>query len=138
MLPFVLHDLKVKLESVQVGTPERIEVYPSAIALAGVREKSQVVVTGFYADGSIQDLTRVATYSSTNKDVFDLSESDDTFVEDKEGMPPPPPLAGKGNAVSPPAAKDSSDNRNATAMSDDEEDSSLDSPVGKQQAITAV
>ncbi len=48
------------LEPVVVGAVERVEVYPRAVKLEGVRAGAQVVVTGFYADGSAQDLTRVA------------------------------------------------------------------------------
>ena len=48
---------------------ERIEVYPAEVRLAGVREQAQLIVTGHYADGSIQDLTRAATISTANAEV---------------------------------------------------------------------
>ena len=48
---------------------ERLEVYPVEVQLTGVREHAQLIVTGHYADGSIQDLTRVATISSANSDI---------------------------------------------------------------------
>lgn len=48
---------------------ERLEVYPAEVQLTGVREHAQLIVTGHYADGSIQDLTRVATISSANSDI---------------------------------------------------------------------
>ena len=39
------------LEPVQVGTPERSEVYPAEIKLTGPRQRMQLVVTGHYAGG---------------------------------------------------------------------------------------
>lgn len=48
---------------------ERIEVYPAEVLLAGVREQAQLIVTGHYADGSIQDLTRAAAISTANAEV---------------------------------------------------------------------
>ncbi|MCH2370217.1 MAG: DUF1549 domain-containing protein [Pirellulales bacterium] len=48
---------------------DRIEVYPTEVQLTGVREQAQLLVTGYYADGSIQDLTRVATITTANADV---------------------------------------------------------------------
>lgn len=63
------------LEPIQVGQPQRIEVFPPAITLAGVREQMQMVVTGYYADGSVQDLTRAAEFASTNAEVFTLDGS---------------------------------------------------------------
>lgn len=48
---------------------DRIEVYPAEVQLTGVREQAQLLVTGYYVDGSIQDLTRVATITTTNADV---------------------------------------------------------------------
>ena len=39
-----------------VGTPARIEVYPAAIKLDGLRRKMHLIVTGYYADGGMQDL----------------------------------------------------------------------------------
>lgn len=51
------------LAPIVVGEPERIEVSPAKFRLLGVREKLQLVVTGFYADGKLQDLTRVAEFS---------------------------------------------------------------------------
>ena len=47
----------------------QVEVFPPAIVLAGVREESQLVVTGHYSDGSIRDLTREAEITSSNEQV---------------------------------------------------------------------
>jgi hypothetical protein len=64
-----------KLEEIQVGTPERIEVFPPTLKLSGVREQMQFVVTGFYADGTVQDLTRVAQFQTNNADVVAIESS---------------------------------------------------------------
>lgn len=50
----------VALEPVQVGRPVRIEVVPEAVEIGAPLHKAQLVVTGVYADGTVQDLTRVA------------------------------------------------------------------------------
>ena len=55
-----------ELEPIEVGQPKSIEVFPPAVQLNGVREQMQLVVSGLYTDGSVQDLTRVAEISSTN------------------------------------------------------------------------
>ncbi len=65
----------LKLEPVQVGEPQRIEVFPPVVNLAGAREQMQLVVTGFYSDGSVQDLTRAAEFASSNAEVFTLDGS---------------------------------------------------------------
>lgn len=51
------------LEPVNVGTPARLEIFPASIKLTGPRSRMQIVVTGYYADGSIQDLTRASQVS---------------------------------------------------------------------------
>ncbi|MEX0937927.1 MAG: DUF1549 domain-containing protein [Pirellulales bacterium] len=57
------------LEPVIVGEPERIEVYPAEATLDTPRRYMHLVVTGHYADGWIQDLTRAAEFVSSNADV---------------------------------------------------------------------
>jgi hypothetical protein len=54
------------LEPIAIGQPVRIELYPPAIKLVGPRSRMQLVVTGHYADGSMQDLTRAAQFATTN------------------------------------------------------------------------
>jgi hypothetical protein len=49
-----------KLEPIQIGAPQRIEVLPAAIKLETPLRKVQVVVSAFYTDGRVQDLTRGA------------------------------------------------------------------------------
>jgi hypothetical protein len=63
------------LEPIQVGKPERIEVFPEAVRLAGPRQQAQLVVTGYYADGSLQDLTRAARYSSGDAQIAAIDGS---------------------------------------------------------------
>ena len=47
-------------EPVVVGTPARIEVFPTQVKLDAPRPRMHLIVTGYYADGSVQDLTSVA------------------------------------------------------------------------------
>lgn len=47
---------------INAGNPERLEVQPSEFTIDGSRQQLQLVVTGFYADGTIADLTRAAQY----------------------------------------------------------------------------
>ncbi len=57
------------LEPVQVGSPVRLEVFPPAVKLQGPRGRAQLVVTGHYADGSVQDLTRASQFATTDAGV---------------------------------------------------------------------
>lgn len=57
------------LEPIAVGQPARIEVHPAKFKLSGAGATAQLVVTGHYPGGSIQDLTRAATIASSNPDV---------------------------------------------------------------------
>src|SRR5437899_1132220 len=57
------------LEPIAVGQPTRIEVFPPAVKLAGPRGRMQLVVTGHYADGSVQDLTRASQFASTAAEI---------------------------------------------------------------------
>jgi hypothetical protein len=51
-------DSAAVLEPIVVGTPERLEVFPSELRLDTPRRHMRLVVTGHYADGSVQDLSR--------------------------------------------------------------------------------
>ena len=64
---------------------ERLEVYPAEVQLTGVREQAQLIVTGHYTDGSIQDLTRTATISSANADVVTVDGTVAYPAADGEG-----------------------------------------------------
>src|SRR3954470_12425975 len=44
------------------AAPERIGVEPATIEPAGGRSRQQVAVTGYYADGSVRDLTDEARF----------------------------------------------------------------------------
>ncbi|HEX5103626.1 MAG TPA: DUF1549 domain-containing protein, partial [Pirellulaceae bacterium] len=60
------HAEDLALEPINVGTPSKIEVFPAAIKIAGARRHMQLVVTGHYADGTLQDLTRAAQFATSN------------------------------------------------------------------------
>ncbi len=62
----------VPLEPVQIGRPEKIEVSPAEVKMGTPLHKVQVVVTGFYADGSVQDLTRAAQLNAEAEGVIRL------------------------------------------------------------------
>ncbi len=59
-----------RLLPVEPGQAERIEVYPKSITLASPRRSMRVVVTGHYADGKVQDLTRAASFRSADESVL--------------------------------------------------------------------
>lgn len=61
------------LELVQVGTPSGLRVEPDRAALNSPARKIQFVVTGLYANGSVQDLTRAASYQIENPKLAHLS-----------------------------------------------------------------
>jgi len=64
-----------KLEAVHVGEPVRIEVFPPAVKLSGPRSRMQLIVTGHYADGSVQDLTRATQFASTAADIVTVENT---------------------------------------------------------------
>ena len=57
------------LETINIGKPVRIEVFPAEIKLTSARQQAQLVVTGHYADGTLQDLTRVTVFKSSDEKV---------------------------------------------------------------------
>src|SRR5688500_2368342 len=63
------------LEPINVGTPARIEVFPAAVKLVGPRSRMQLVVTGHYADGTLQDLTRAAQFATNNAAIVTVEGS---------------------------------------------------------------
>ncbi len=62
-------------EPVQVGTPTKLEVFPPQIKLLGARQEMQLVVTGHYADGTVQDLTRNAEYASSAANIATIENT---------------------------------------------------------------
>ena len=56
----------VKLEPIVVGKPEKIDVFPAKVILQTPRREMHMIVTGAYAGGRVQDLTRVTEFSSNN------------------------------------------------------------------------
>ena len=65
----------VASHQVVVGTPARIEVFPTSVKLASQRREMQLVVTGYYADGTLQDLTSVAEFVSDAPQIAALAGS---------------------------------------------------------------
>lgn len=63
---------ELPLEPINVGQPVRLEVFPPAIQLVDPRSRMHLVVTGHYADGSVQDLTRAAQFATSNAAVVTL------------------------------------------------------------------
>ena len=51
------------LEPVIVGKPVRLTVHPPTLSLHGTRARAQILITGHYADGRVQDLTRATAWS---------------------------------------------------------------------------
>src|SRR5438309_564556 len=72
-------DAKPTLEPVVVGSPSRVEVYPTKVKLDGARRQMHLIVTGYYPEASVpdarvQDLTRVAKLISTNPQIVRVQE----------------------------------------------------------------
>ncbi|MEX0713939.1 MAG: DUF1549 domain-containing protein [Pirellulales bacterium] len=61
------------LEPIVIGTPERIEVYPTEFKLESARARMHLVVSGHYGGGAVQDLTRAAELVSTNEAVLKVA-----------------------------------------------------------------
>lgn len=55
-----------RIEPVFLGTPERIEVFPDSIQLGSRRATMKPIVTAHYGDGWLQDVTAVASLSTSN------------------------------------------------------------------------
>ena len=60
-------------EPIVIGAPVRLEVHPASIMLSSPQQRAQVVVTGVYADGSVQDLTRATTFALADARVASVS-----------------------------------------------------------------
>lgn len=54
------------IEKIEIGTPVRIEVFPTSIKLATPSRSMHLITTGYYADGTVQDLSSVAEIKSAN------------------------------------------------------------------------
>jgi hypothetical protein len=57
----------------RTGTPARIDVEPVDIVLKGPHQYQQLLATGHYSDGSVRDLTRLATFATPNPKVAQVS-----------------------------------------------------------------
>jgi hypothetical protein len=90
---------EMALQPIVVGQPVRIEVFPPALKLNGPRSGGQLIVTGIYADGSVQDLTRASDFAST---VADVAIVENTVVRPrKDGKSQIAVIAGGRAAVVP-------------------------------------
>jgi hypothetical protein len=69
-----------EMEPIQLGQPERLEVFPAEFTLQGPRAKIHLVVTAIYADGSRQDVTRIADFQVTHPE---LAESRENVIHPK-------------------------------------------------------
>ncbi len=64
------------IEPISIGSPERIEVYPTSIKLAAPNRTMHLIVTGVYAGGVVQDLTSVATVASGDEKVVRVEKNE--------------------------------------------------------------
>lgn len=60
-------------ENALVGDPVSLELLPESFALVGPRASQQLIVTGFYADGTQRDLTELAAWQPVDGDVLDVT-----------------------------------------------------------------
>ncbi len=63
---------KVELPVEWFDPPATLEVFPSEIGLRGPKDRSQLIVTGYDAEGSARDWTRDAKLSSANREVAEI------------------------------------------------------------------
>jgi uncharacterized protein DUF1549/uncharacterized protein DUF1553 len=85
--------------SASVGHPTRLEVFPPQAVLTGPRSRAQLVVTGYYADGTVRDLTRDAQVASTALDIAMIENG--AIVPQGSGKASIAILAGSAAAVVP-------------------------------------
>ena len=71
---FALPPVDAAERTAVVGSPARVEVYPTAVTLAGIRDARQLVVTGNYADATVRDLTHLVTAKVTPAGVFEVQD----------------------------------------------------------------
>src|SRR5262249_27970437 len=77
------------------GQPATIEAGPASVTLSGVHDARQMVVSGKYADGSVRDLTAVATARIEPADVGQLQ--DGLFLRPKQNGTARLGIAGGGD-----------------------------------------
>jgi hypothetical protein len=61
-----------ELEDIKLSKIDRVEVFPAQYELTGVRQRLQLVITAHHKNGLLQDVTRVAKYSSSNLQVAEV------------------------------------------------------------------
>ncbi|MBI2806361.1 MAG: DUF1553 domain-containing protein [Planctomycetes bacterium] len=68
-----------------IGTPKELKVQPEKITLVGPRATAQPVITGIYADGTVRDLTPVATFIVDGNDPMIVIDTDRFVTAKKNG-----------------------------------------------------
>ncbi|HZN34599.1 MAG TPA: DUF1549 domain-containing protein, partial [Pirellulaceae bacterium] len=63
------------LQPIAAGQPVRLEVFPKEIKLTGSRSRRQLVVTGHYEGGGVQDLTWASQFASSNPQIADVANA---------------------------------------------------------------
>ena len=61
-------------QAAQIGKPSALVIQPATINLNGPRSAQQIVVTGKYADGTVRDLTHLASIRIEPAGVIDVTE----------------------------------------------------------------
>jgi len=61
--------------TIDIGEPQSVEVFPATVALHGVREQIQFVVTGHYENGAVRDLTSAAEFVSSDPAIVQIAKS---------------------------------------------------------------
>ncbi len=75
-------DADAQLEPIVVGSPSKIEVFPTSFKLDSPRRVVHLIVTGYYEDGSVQDLTRAAELTSADQQIAKVAAGVVTPVAD--------------------------------------------------------
>ena len=61
-------------EPVEVGSLARVEVYPTHVKLETPRRRMHLIVSAQYPDGRVQDLTRVAEFTSAGEQIVKVQD----------------------------------------------------------------
>ena len=64
----------LKIDTIQVGQPVKLEISPKTFTLDGKHQQLQLIVTGLYADGSVADLTRAASYQLDQPEIATVNQ----------------------------------------------------------------
>jgi hypothetical protein len=56
-------------EAISIGNPARIEVFPTQVKLESPQRVMHLIVSGYYADGTVQDLTSVTEFKAADEKI---------------------------------------------------------------------